>query len=167
MRHKLALLAGMMVLALTGVVWADGGTFIYDPITRAQCAAATPCLWLSGALGFAATQTPVNGPTAIGTTAATVATMPAVAGKTNYLCGYTVDADATAATVGNMTITGLLSGTVTRRQAVGAVASATATTWHNYWPCQPASAVNTAIVITSAAAGAGGNTTVNFEGYVQ
>lgn len=110
--------------------------------------------------------TPVNvGVT--GTTAATTATLAGVASKTTYICGYTIDADATAATVVNATVTGLISGTITRRQGVGAVAAGTVSTYQNYNPCLPASAANTAISVVSGAAGTGGNTAVSAWGYQQ
>lgn len=102
---------------------------------------------------------------ATGTTAATAATLPGVSGKTTYISGFTISSDATAATVGNATVVGVITGTLTYRQSVGAVASATATLSQNYNPPIPASATNTAIVVTSAAAGTAGNTTVNAWGY--
>lgn len=102
---------------------------------------------------------------ATGTTAATVATLPAAVGKTTYIAGFNVSSDATAATVGNATVAGVVTGTMTFRQSVGAVAAATATLTQSFSPPIPASAANTAIVVTSAAAGTAGNTTVNAWGY--
>lgn len=116
--------------------------------------------------GYSSAQTPFS-QTASGTTAAVVLTIPANATKTNYLCGYTIDADATAAGVGSMTITGLLGGTQTRRQGFGAVAASTVTTGQEFANCLKGSGTNTAIVITSAAAGTAGNTNVNAHGYVE
>lgn len=104
---------------------------------------------------------------AAGTTAAATATLPGASTKTTYLCGWSIDADATAATVVSATITGIVTGTMTRRQGVAAAASGTASTWQTYAPCLPASAVNTAIAVVSGAAGAAGNTTVNAWGYQQ
>lgn len=117
--------------------------------------------------GYSSAQTPFS-QTASGTTAAVVLTIPANATKTNYLCGYTIDADATAAGVGSMTITGLLGGTQTRRQGFGAVAAGTVTTsFEGGVVCLKGSGTNTAIVITSAAAGTAGTTNVNAHGYVE
>lgn len=113
---------------------------------------------------FPPSSTPITA-SATGTTAATVATLAATAGKTTYIAGFTITSDATAATVGNATVAGVVTGTMTYRQAAGAVASATATLTQYFYPAIPASAANTAIVITSAAAGTAGNTAVTAWGY--
>lgn len=101
---------------------------------------------------------------AAGTTLATVATMPATASVTNYLCGWSIDAQATAATSTGMTITGLLGGTAVFLQGPAAAPSFS-TRGQTYAPCLPASAVNTAIVVTSSAPGAGGVIEVNAWGF--
>lgn len=103
---------------------------------------------------------------ATGTTAATVATLAAVATKTTYLCGFSITSDATAGLAGNATVVGTITGTMTYIQGVG-VAPAVAALTQTYNPCIPASAINTTIVITSAAAGVGGGTAVNAWGYQQ
>jgi hypothetical protein len=113
---------------------------------------------------FPAGATPITA-AAQGTTASTTATLAAVAGKTTYICGWSIDADATAAVVGNMTVTGTVGGTLTRRQGVANVTNGTDATWSAYSPCIPASAANTAISVNSAAAGTGGNTTVTAWGF--
>jgi hypothetical protein len=101
-----------------------------------------------------------------GTTAATAATMPAVSGKTNYVCGFTITADATALATGTAVLSGL-TNSLSYLQTIAAVANGAGDLTKNFNPCIPASATNTAIVITSAAAGVGGNTIVNIQGYVQ
>lgn len=111
-------------------------------------------------------QTPLTA-SATGTTAATTATLAGATSKTTYICGWSVDADATAATVGDMTVTGIITGTLTRRQGVAAVAAGTASTSQIYSPCLPASATNTGIAVVSIAAGSGGHTDVNVWGYQQ
>jgi predicted porin len=102
--------------------------------------------------------------TATGTTAATVATLAGTAGKTTYICGFTISADATTALAGAATVTGTISGSLNYIQNVGAATAAGVLT-QTFSPCIPASAANTAIVITSAAAGIAGNTSVNGWGY--
>lgn len=97
---------------------------------------------------------------ATGTTGVVTATLPGVASKTTYLAGFTIGADATAFIVGTATVTGIVTGTASFRQAVGAVASQTLDTTKYFDPPIPASAVNTGIVINSIAAGTAGNTTV-------
>src|SRR6185312_7401057 len=49
---------------------------------------------------------------ATGTTAATAATLPAAAGKTTFLCGFSIRANATAAATGDATVVGLKGGTL-------------------------------------------------------
>lgn len=107
--------------------------------------------------------TPITGST-IGTTAATVATLAGAAAKTTYLCGFTITADATAALAGAATVAGTISGSLNYIQSVGAATSAQQLT-QTFQPPIPASAVNTAITVTSAAAGTGGNTAVTAWGY--
>lgn len=99
-----------------------------------------------------------------GTTGATVATLPATAGKTTYIAGFTITADATAAIAGAATVAGTVSGSLNYIQSVGAATAAQQLT-QNFNPPIPASAANTAITITSAAAGVGGNTAVTAWGY--
>lgn len=101
---------------------------------------------------------------ATGTTGATVATLPAVSGKTTYIAGFTITADATAAIAGAATVAGTVSGSLNYIQSVGAATAAQQLT-QNFNPPIPASAANTAITITSAAAGVGGNTAVTAWGY--
>lgn len=100
--------------------------------------------------------------------AAGVATIPAVAGKTAYISGFDITgAGATAASVVNPTISGLLGGTSTYSLSVVAGATlANPVLSIQFNPPLPASAVNTAIVVTCPALGAGNtNNTVNAYGY--
>jgi hypothetical protein len=118
----------------------------------------------AGAAGFPTNATPVTG-TATGTTGATAASIPAAATKTSYVCGFTITADATALATGTATLSGTISGSMSYIQSVQAVANGASVLNQTFAPCIPGSAVNTAITITSAAAGVGGNTTVNIWGY--
>lgn len=102
---------------------------------------------------------------ATGTTAATAATIAATASVTNYVCGFTITADATALATGTAVLSGTISGSLSYLQTIVAVTSGASVLTQNFNPCIPASAANTAIVITSAAAGTGGNTIVNIWGY--
>lgn len=102
-----------------------------------------------------------------GTTAAVTATLAGAVGKTTFICGFTITSGATAATNGAATITGLTgASTFTYNQAVG-TATAPVKTTDTFNPCLPASATNTAIVVTSAAAGTAGVTDVNAWGFQQ
>lgn len=89
--------------------------------------------------------------------AAGVATLAAAAGKTTYLSGFAITAaGATAAGVVLVTVAGLLGGTATYVFAVPAGASIGATPLAVTFPSPiPASAVNTAIVVTLPALGTG------------
>lgn len=101
--------------------------------------------------------------------ASAAATLTGVAAKTMYLSGIMITGGgATAAALVNATITGLLGGTATL--TVGAVAGATLANTPiliDFSPALPASAVNTSIVLTVPALGAGNtNSAVTAYGYV-
>jgi hypothetical protein len=85
-----------------------------------------------------------------GTTGAVTATIPAVSGVTNYICGFDVSA-AGSATISPITVTGLLGGTYTYQ----GISAGGAPFTHSFFPCQPASGANVAIsVVTTADASA-------------
>lgn len=111
----------------------------------------------SGAVAINATGT--------GTTDATTATLAAAVGKTTYICGFTIIANATAAATGNATIS---DGTWTLNftQFTAAAASGSGTIYQTFgFQCVPASAAHTTIVVTSAAPGTGGTVSVAAWGY--
>lgn len=112
---------------------------------------------------YPATATPITA-SVTGTTAATVASLAANATKTNYICGFSITSDATLALSGTATVAGVISGTMSYVQGIATI-PAVATTGQSFSPCIPSSAINTAITVTSAAAGAGGVTAVNVWGY--
>lgn len=130
---------------------------------------------VSGAVPFTlSSQYPTNAttttPTAVtatttGTTAATAASLGATVSVTNYVCGFDITADATALAVGTATLSGTISGSLNYLQTVTAAANGSSALTRSFNPCIPASAANTAITITSVAAGTGGNTIVNIWGY--
>jgi hypothetical protein len=130
------------------------------PVTIASDQGNTPVVlssqYPSGATAITASTT--------GTTAATVATLAGTAGKTTYISGFTITADATAALAGAATVAGTISGSLNYIQSVGSATSAQQLT-QSFRPAIPASATNTAITVTSAAAGTGGNTAVTAWGY--
>ena len=107
---------------------------------------------------------------ATGTTAAVAATLAGVAAKTTFICGFSVSpGSATTAITITIVITGI---TNTFTWAVGAPVTAVGVTGsivkESFNPCVPASAVNTGIVVTSGALGAGGiNNDVQAWGYQQ
>lgn len=108
--------------------------------------------------------TPVTA-SATGTTAATAATLSGVASKTTYICGFSMRSTATAAVTGNATVAGTISATMNFTHWTGPVASSIGVTEQYFYPCIPASAVNTSIVVTSPAAGTAGVMSVTAWGY--
>jgi len=138
--------------------------------TGGNCVPVSNYQTAAGAAGYPGGSTPV-GAIATGTTGAVAASIAAVAGKFNYLCGFSVSpGSATAAITIQVTVTGLIPGTLT--WAVGAPVTAVGTTGtaftQNFNPCIAGSAVNTAVVVTSGALGTAGiNNDVNAWGYQQ
>lgn len=102
---------------------------------------------------------------ATGTTGATAATIPAVALVTNYICGFSIRSNATAAATGTGTVAGVIVATMSFVHWTAPLASGIGLTEQTFSPCIPASAVNTAIVITGPAPGAGGTISVAAWGY--
>jgi hypothetical protein len=112
--------------------------------------------------------TAVNASSANVANASAVSTIPAVAAKTAYLCGFTITSGgSTGAALVTPTVTGLLSGTMNFTYGtVAGVTLANAPLVVALPQCLPASAVNTAIAVTLPALGAGNtNATVNSWGY--
>lgn len=100
--------------------------------------------------------------------AAATATLAAVALKTNYVTGFSITgAGATAASVVTATLAGVLGGTMSYTIPVPAGATLGITPLiFNFTAHIPASAINTAIVLTLPALGAGNtNATVTLRGY--
>ena len=125
---------------------------------------------VSGAVGYPSSSgiTPVTASSGNVANAAAVATLAAAAGVTTYISGFEITGGgATAASVVSATVTGLIGGTAT--YTVGAVAGAMLANTPIlavFNPPIPASAVNTAIVITVPALGVGNtNSTVVAHGY--
>lgn len=102
--------------------------------------------------------------------ASAVATLPGVAAKTTYINGFEMTgAGATAGSIVNATITGLVGGTLTYTFVVPTGATVGAVPLIVTFPQPlPASAVNTAIVVTLPALGTGNtNAAVVAHGYQQ
>lgn len=120
----------------------------------------------SGTAGFPAGATPVTS-SATGTTGAVVATLPAAAGKTTYICGFNATGNeaATGAIVA-VTVAGTISGSLNYFIA-HSVTPTLGNLNNTFTPCVPSSAVNTAITVTSAADAAGTNVAVTAWGYQQ
>lgn len=102
---------------------------------------------------------------ATGTTGATTATLAGTSGKTTYICGYSIRANATAATTVTNTITGVITATLSSIMWVAPAASGIGVDEQIFSPCIPASATNTGIAIVSGAPGTGGNVSSKGWGY--
>jgi hypothetical protein len=112
--------------------------------------------------------TPINATSGNVAAASAVATLAAAAGKTTYITGFDITGGgATAASVVTATVTGLLGGTQSYTIAVPAGATLGITPLFVSFPTPyPASAVNTAIVVTVPSLGAGNtNTVANARGF--
>jgi hypothetical protein len=100
--------------------------------------------------------------------ATATATIAAVSDKTNYLSGFVVTGSgATAGLPVNVTVTGLLGGTQTYTFTAPTGALVGATPLHINFPIAlPASATNTAIVVSMPTLGAGStNAAINAFGF--
>ena len=102
---------------------------------------------------------------ATGTTGATTATLPQVASNYNFVCGYSIRANAAAATTVSDTLTGIISGTMTHELWVAPSASGIGVDEQIFNPCIPSSAVNTAISAVSGAPGTSGLVSSTIWGY--
>lgn len=125
-----------------------------------------PPLPSNSTTGVAATSvTAASGNVAAATATATLA---ASAGKTTYICGFSITSTgSTAAAVVSPTVTNTITGALTFTYA--SVAGATLTNQPlivPFNPCVPANAANTAIPVALPSLGAGNtNTTVNAWGF--
>lgn len=102
---------------------------------------------------------------ATGTTAATTATLTNVTGHTTFICGYSIRANATAATTVLDTVTGVITATMSSELWVAPAASGLGVDEQIFTPCIPASAASTSIAVVSGAPGAGGLVSVKAWGY--
>lgn len=117
---------------------------------------------------YPATATPITASSANVANASAVATLAASATKTTYICGLNITSGgSTAAALVTPTVVGTITGTL--NFTYGTVAGATLSNVPvtiNFSPCIPGSAINTAVVVTLPALGAGNtNATVNATGY--
>lgn len=156
-------------LAVTGAVPCIAGTVpttqsgvSTGTITKAQCDL-NGNLYANPVSDYPAGATASNGSNT-GTTAATATTLPAVSSVTQYVCWISIRANATVAATGNATLS---DGTKTFNftQWTAPLASGVGIVEEIFPKCIPASAVNTAWTLTSAAPGSGGVVSVAIGGY--
>lgn len=113
--------------------------------------------------GYPTGAVPITG-NAAGSTGAVVGTLAGTAGKTTYICGFSVDAIGGTAAVGPITVAGLVTSSMVF-QLTSSAAGVSRSVPMN--PCVPASAANTAITITTTADGSASAVNVNSWGYQQ
>jgi hypothetical protein len=99
---------------------------------------------------YPAGATPITG-NANGTTGAVVGTLAGTAGKTTYICGFTVSAIGGTADPGPVTIAGVVGSSMTFQMSLNN-ANTASIIQQDFTPCIPASAANTAITTTTTAA---------------
>lgn len=156
------LLAGLLAFGLCQTAKAD------QAFTRPGGEVVTPgigmCLNASGyAVPCSSSASTVA--SASGTTGAVAASLPATAGVTNYICGFTVSALGGTASVGPISVSGLVGSKTFTYQLASSATGATLTV--PYQPCIPASATNSAITVTTTADGTATAVNVGVWGYQQ
>jgi hypothetical protein len=112
---------------------------------------------------FPTAATPIAG-NATGTTGAVVGTLAGTSAKTTYICDFDISAVGGTAAVGPIVVAGLLGGSKTYQLSSSAAGVYLSKSFN---PCIPASAVNTAITITTTADGTATAVDVNSSGYQQ
>lgn len=147
--------------------WSDLRPGIAKPFTapsadqRSDIVAASPN---SGGFGqYPSGSTPVTG-IGTGSTGAVVGTLAAIPGQKTWICGFDVSGIGGTAALGPVVVAGLTGGSFTYQissTAAGITLSRTFT------PCIPASAVNTAITVTTTADGTATAVDVNAWGFRQ
>lgn len=105
---------------------------------------------------------------AAGSTGAVVGTLAAsTTGKTTFICGFNVQAIGGTATVGPITVAGLVGSSQVYQTDVNSATVGKTVASANFSPCISASAANTAITITTTANGTATAVNVNSWGFQQ
>ena len=120
----------------------------------------------SGQLCISNSGTVITG-NATGSTAGIVGSLAAASGKTTYICGFNVQAIGGTSTVGPITIAGLIGSSQVYQTDVNSATVGKTVAQASFNPCIPASAVNTAITVTTTADGTATAVDVNSWGYQQ
>jgi hypothetical protein len=128
----------------------------------------TPDIPLNYVASYPAGAVPITAASGNVAAASAVATLAAAAGKTTYITGFAVTGTgATAAAAVSVTVAGVVTGTMTYTYAaVAGVAVENTPLIVSFPEPIPASALNTAIVVTCPSLGSGNtNNTVNAYGF--
>ncbi len=132
--------------------------------TSSAIPAGTNTIGTVGQLPYPVGATPITA-SATGTTGATTATLAGTSGKTTYICGYSIRANATVAATVTNTITGVITATLSSIMWIAPLASGIGVDEQIFAPCIPASGTNQAIAIVSGAPGSGGTVSSKGWGY--
>lgn len=151
--------AGTAIIGKFGIDQTTPGTTNAVALT-----AGTATVGTVGQLPYPVGATPITA-SATGTTGATTATLAGTSGKTTYICGYSIRANATANTNVTNTITGVVTATLSSIMWVPANTAGLGVDEQIFSPCIPASATNTGIAIVSGAPGTGGLVSAKGWGY--
>lgn len=151
--------AGTQIIGKVGIDQTTPGTTNAVALT-----AGTATVGTVGQLTYPVGATPLTA-SATGTTAATTATLAGTTGKTTYVCGYSIRANATANTNVTNTLTGVISGTMSSIMWVPANTAGLGVDEQIFSPCIPASTTNTGIAAVSGAPGTGGLVSSKIWGY--
>lgn len=100
-----------------------------------------------------------------GTTAAISPQLSGATGLHTYICGYSVRATATAATIGDTTITNTVNGTMHFSTFVSTTSGPMVPLEETFWPCIPSSGTGTTIGSTTVTPGTGGVISATMWGY--
>ena len=114
---------------------------------------------------YPAGATPVVTSTDTASTVAVAVGLPASLTQRTWVCGFSMSLTATAGATGQATLSGT-TGNLFFQVGTG-VSPLTTITSQNFTPCLPSSAINTQIILTSAAPGAGGTVSIAMWGYQQ
>ena len=154
-------------VALSTTQTGSAGTAATRVLTVQGIASMTPILATNTpAQLFPSASTPITA-SATGTTAATTATLAGTGGKTTYICGFSIRANATSAVTNNATVTGTITGTLNFTQWTAPLATGLGVTEEVFMPCVPASGTNQGIAVISGAPGSGGVVSSTAWGYQQ
>lgn len=103
---------------------------------------------------------------AAGTTGAVVGTLTGAVNKTTYICGFDVSSVGGTAPSGPITLAGLIGSSMVYQVPINATGGQILVS-RTFFPCLPASAVNTSITVTTTAAAGATAVNVNSWGYRQ
>lgn len=153
--------SGAVTISSGTVAATQSGTWTVQPGNTANT---TP--WLVSTSPYPTASTAITG-NAAGSTAAVVGTLAGASSKTTYICGFNVQAIGGTATVGPITVAGLVGSSQVYQTDVNSATVGKQVASASFTPCIPASATNTPITVTTTANGTATAVNVNSWGFQQ